>query len=66
MKKLVLVFSILGLMCGCGGGAGGGKPVISVSLAPSAQTTIDQGQTVNFTATVSNDSTSKGVTWSVS
>jgi hypothetical protein len=29
-------------------------------------TDIDQGQTVKFTATVENDSTSKGVTWSAS
>ena len=69
MKKLVLILSILGLMCGCGGGGGGGQstpPAISVSLAPATQTTIDQGQTLNFTATVANDSSSKGVTWSVS
>jgi hypothetical protein len=69
MKKLALLFAILGLMCGCGGGGGGGTPTpptISVSLAPAGQTTIDQGQTVNFTATVANDSGSKGVTWSVS
>ena len=66
MKKLVLVFSILGLMCGCGGGGKSTPPAISVSLAPATQTTIDQGQTLNFTATVANDSSSQGVTWSVS
>src|ERR1035437_3419793 len=68
MKKLGLLFSILGLMCGCGGGGGGKStpPAISVSLAPSTQPTIGQGQTVGFTATVANDSGSKGVTWSVS
>jgi hypothetical protein len=67
MKKLVLILSILGLMCGCGGGGGHSTPpAISVSLAPANQTTIDQGQTLNFTATVANDSSSKGVTWSVS
>jgi len=67
MKKLVLILSILGLMCGCGGGGGQSTPpAISVSLAPANQTTIDQGQTLNFTATVANDSSSKGVTWSVS
>ncbi|MGA8089371.1 MAG: putative Ig domain-containing protein, partial [Terracidiphilus sp.] len=38
-------------------------PPISVSLNPSAQTGIDQGQTLNFTATVANDSGNKGVTW---
>jgi hypothetical protein len=41
-------------------------PPISVSLAPSAQSRIDQGQTLNFTATVSNDSSNKGVSWAAS
>ena len=38
-------------------------PAVSVSLNPSAQTKIDQGQTLNFTATIANDSGNKGVTW---
>ncbi|HUZ47167.1 MAG TPA: putative Ig domain-containing protein, partial [Terriglobia bacterium] len=39
---------------------------ITVSLAPSAQSNIDQGQSVNFTATVANDPASAGVTWGLS
>ena len=35
-------------------------------MLPSAQTNIDQGQTVNFSAAVVNDATNRGVTWSVS
>ena len=69
VKKLALLLSIIGLTCGCGGGGGGGNPpppVISVSLSPAGSTTIDQGQTINFTASVANDSSSKGVTWSAS
>ena len=41
-------------------------PTIYVSISPSTQTNIDQGQTVKFTATVENDSSTKGVTWSAS
>jgi hypothetical protein len=52
----------------CGGGTGTHTtpPVISVSLTPSAQSNIDVAQTLKFTATVANDTNSKGVTWSVS
>jgi len=68
MRKLGLLFLLLGVLCSCGGGAGT-TPVgsaIFVRLAPSGTTSIDQAQTVNFAATVTNDSTNKGVTWSVS
>jgi Putative Ig domain len=41
-------------------------PQVSVAISPSTQQSIDQGQTVNFTATVTNDSSNAGVTWSVS
>jgi hypothetical protein len=40
-------------------------PAITVSISPSTQTTIDQAQTLNFTATLTNDSSNAGVTWSV-
>ena len=65
MKKLVLILSGIFLYCACGGN---NQPaaVISVSLSPSAQTTIDQGQSLNFTATVANDTSGSGVTWSMS
>ncbi|TAM83795.1 MAG: hypothetical protein EPN47_03010 [Acidobacteria bacterium] len=34
-------------------------------MAPGTQQTIDEGQTVNFTASVSNDTSGQGVVWSV-
>jgi len=65
MKKLVLILSAIFLYCACGGN-NQPAPAISVSLTPSAQTTIDQGQSLNFTATVANDTSGSGVTWSMS
>jgi len=54
-------------LIGCGGGsATPSQPAIAVAVTPSGAQTIDQGQTQNFTAMVSNDSANKGVTWSLS
>ncbi|MGA2986911.1 MAG: putative Ig domain-containing protein [Terriglobia bacterium] len=74
MRKLVLVIGGLIIMCACGGGSSGGgggggtptPPAIYVSISPSTQTNIDQGQAVKFTATVGNDSSDKGAAWSCS
>ena len=38
---------------------------ISVALSPSSSQTIDQGQTVAVTATVTNDVSSEGVSWAL-
>jgi Putative Ig domain len=62
---LAFSMAIFGMaLSGCGGGGGTSNHPISVSLSPSAAQAIDQGQTINFTASVANDSASKGVTWS--
>lgn len=67
MRKIALFLSVLSLLCGCGGGGSSKKtPVISVSMTPSSQMTIDQGQTLNYTATVTNDANAAGVSWSMS
>jgi hypothetical protein len=58
---LTLVLAITDF--GCGGGSP--PPPISVSIASSAQT-VDQGRSVSITATVINDTSGKGVTWSLS
>lgn len=41
------------------------SPPVSLSLSPSSPQAIDQGQTVAITATVMNDTSSKGVSWSL-
>jgi len=51
------------ILAGCGGGTTFG---ISVSLLTSPAPTVDQGQVVIVTATVVNDKSNKGVTWSLS
>jgi len=38
---------------------------VLVSLAPSSPQTVDQGQVVNVTATITGDPQTKGVTWSL-
>ena len=47
------------------GGCGSSSPPISVSLSPSAPQAIDQSQTVAVIATVTNDVSSKGVSWTL-
>lgn len=41
------------------------SPPISVNLSPSTPQAMDQGQTVKITVTVTNDTSSKGVAWSL-
>ena len=69
MKRLAVILSAFWLTCSCGGGGGGSSPStalpIVVTLAPANQTAIDQGQTLNFTATLVNDTGGQGVSWSV-
>jgi hypothetical protein len=70
MSSRLNLFCVLAILAGmalsgCGGGGGSTPPpVVSVAIAPSAAQTIDAGQIISFTATVTNDSAGKGVTWS--
>ena len=62
MKKLALALSLLVLMCGCGGNPP--STLIVVTITPSAPPSIDQGQSLQFTASLADDTTNKGVAWS--
>ena len=44
---------------------GGGSTPISVSLSPSSPQEIDQGETAAIVATVMNDTSTKGVSWTL-
>src|SRR5260370_41479484 len=64
-------------LCSCGvslfvlamaavmGGCGSSSPPISVNLSPSSPQAIDQSQTAAVMATVTNDTSSKGVSWTL-
>jgi hypothetical protein len=47
-------------------GCGNSPPPISVSISPSSEQRVQQGQAISVTASVTNDSSSKGVAWSLS
>ena len=65
-SALVMLISIW-VLSGCGGGyQSTSMSAVSVSLSPSTAQSVDQGQTINITAAVANDSAYRGVTWSVS
>jgi Putative Ig domain len=74
VKKAVGSIALAIILSGCGGGAGGSSippsqpPAlpISVTLSPDSQQTIDQGQSVSFTASVTNDTSGQGVSWRLS
>ena len=59
----VFVFAMAALLGGCGSSS---PPPISVNLSPSSAQAIDQSQTVAVRATVTNDQSSKGVSWTLS
>ena len=58
--------ALLGLLVGTCVAAGcASSPPIRVTLSPSAAQNLQQGQTVSISAMVANDSSGKGVTWSL-
>ena len=64
----ICVLTTAFLLSGCGGGGGSSTPppppAITVNVTAS-NASIDQGQSTMVTATVANDSSNKGVTWSM-
>ncbi len=60
-SALLFVLAIAAFMGGCSSSS----PPISVSLSPSSPQAIDQSQTLAITATVTNDSSSRGVSWTL-
>jgi len=73
MKKLRsalylgLIPVFLYFLVGCSGGSGGGNGTIVVNISSGAftGTAIDQGQTLTFTAKVTNDRRAAGVMWTL-
>jgi hypothetical protein len=62
---IALVVAVCNFGCGAASAPPPPPPLISVSVSPSTPQSVDSGQTVNFIASVVNDSSNKGVTWTV-
>ena len=66
LTEMLGVLVLVGSYFGCGGGTiSTPPPAVSVSVS-AGTTTVQAGATTQVTATVTNDSANKGVTWSVS
>jgi hypothetical protein len=61
MKKLTLVLSILVWMGGCGGTYN--VSLVTISMNQANPPSIDQGQTLQFSVSLIDDTTHKGVAW---
>jgi len=68
VRKCMVLVAVAGLifLAGCGGGGTPHGVSVAVAVAPAAPQLIHVGDTVPITATVTGDSTNKGVTWSIS
>jgi hypothetical protein len=64
--SILFVLIVMALMTACGGSKKTVPPAIAVSLTPSARVALDEGQTKNLSATVTNDAKNGGVSWSLS
>ena len=64
LRSCVVALLVLAMAAVMGGCSSSSAP-ISVSLSPSSSQAIDQSQTLGITANVSNDSSSKGVSWTL-
>lgn len=65
--SVVAVFANLLLLAGCGGGGGGTPSGVPITISLSATlNSVNPGQATTITATVSNDTSNKGVSWSLS
>jgi hypothetical protein len=61
---VLILIGTLGFLVGCGGNGTPAGVVLSVTLTPSSAT-LTGGQSVNIVASVANDSSGKGVSWSL-
>jgi large repetitive protein len=62
LATLASFFAGIVFLSGCGGSGG---PSITVQITP-AEASVDQGQTLSFTANLANDLRNQGVTWTLS
>jgi predicted dienelactone hydrolase len=60
-----VAYLLTAMLTGCGGAASTPPPKISVSFGGGNSQTIGQGQSVTITATVANDPSGRGVSWTL-
>jgi hypothetical protein len=68
MKKSLLFLFFVCSLCflnACGGSSTPPPPSLSVSLSPNAAQALDVNQSIPITASVSNDSSNQGVSWTI-
>lgn len=65
VSTVIASFIVIATLFVAGCGSGPAKPAVSVALSPAGPVTLEQGGTASITAAVTNDSTSAGVTWSL-
>lgn len=63
MTKLIFAFVAAACLVGCGGGGPSGLVIV---ITPGTNQSVDQNQSVAFTAFVANDTSDAGVAWSLS
>jgi large repetitive protein len=59
------IFVLIPLLFVIGCGSTPAKPTVGVGITPAGPVTMEQGGTASLTATVTNDTASEGVTWSL-
>jgi hypothetical protein len=62
LAVVLLAWASLAGFVGCGGGGGSG---ITIQITPGNTQNVDQGQSLNFTATLANDTSNAGVAWTL-
>lgn len=63
---LIVVCFVAAILSGCSSGTGQPPPIIAVSFPSGNSTTLTQGQAFTISASISNDSSGKGVSWTLS
>jgi hypothetical protein len=66
VPALILSIALAAGLPGCSNSSSSTTTTAVVTLSPSTVQSVDQGQTLNITATVTNDVNGEGVTWTLS
>ena len=62
---LLLLLGVIGLLNGCGGGTINIPAPITVTLSTGSNITVQEGQSITITASITSDTTGAGLSWSI-